>query len=54
MTLIINPKENRLEVSHILRKHIGDYKDQYPLWPAQRKIVSDLLNCRTARLGGHI
>jgi hypothetical protein len=54
MTLIINPKENRLEVSHILRKHIGDYQAQYPLWPAQRKIASDLLKCRTAHLGGHV
>lgn len=54
MTRIINPKENRLEVSHILRKHIGAYQDQYPLWPAQRKIISDLLKCRTAHLGGHV
>ena len=54
MTRIINPKENRLDVSQILRKHIEDYQDQYPLWPAQRKIVSDLLKCRTAHLGGNV
>ncbi len=54
MTQIIKPKENRLEVADILRKHIADYQDQYPLWPAHRKIVFDLLNCRTAHLGGHI
>ena len=54
MTQIIKPKENRLEMAHILRKHIADYQEQYPLWPEHRKIVFDLLNCRTAHLGGHI
>ena len=54
MAQIIKPKENRLEVADIVRKHIGDYQGQYPLWPEHRKIVFDLLNCRTAHLGGHI
>ena len=54
MAPIIAPKENRLEVAYILREHITDYRDQYPLWDEHRKIVYDLLNCRTARLGGHI
>ena len=54
MAQIITSKKNRLGVADILRKHIGDYQSQYPLWPEHRKIVSDLLNCRTAHLGGHI
>ena len=54
MAQIIKPEESRLEVADILRKHIADYKDQYPLWPEHRKIVFDLLNCRSAHLGGHI
>ena len=54
MAQIIKPEESRLEVADILRKHIADYQDQYPLWPQHRKIVFDLLNCRTAHLGGHI
>jgi hypothetical protein len=54
MTQIIKPEKNRLEVAHILRKHIRDYQNQYPLWPEHKKIVSDLLNCRTSHLGGHI
>jgi hypothetical protein len=54
MTRIIKPEKNRLEVAVILRKHIGDYQNQYCLWPEHKKIVSDLLNCRTAHLGGHI
>jgi len=54
MAQIITPKKQRLEVAHILHKHIGDYQNQYRLWPEHKKIVSDLLNCRTAHLGGHI
>ena len=54
MAQIITPKKYRLEVAHILHKHIGDYQNQYRLWPPHKKIVTDLLNCRTARLGGHI
>jgi hypothetical protein len=54
MAQIIKSKKNRLEVADILIKHIGDYQNQYPLWLEHRKIVSDLLNCRTAHLGGHI
>ena len=41
-------------VAEILHKHIGNYQDQYPLWPEHKKIVTDLLNCRTVRLGGHV
>ena len=54
MTQIITPEKCRLELAHILHKHIGDYQNQYRLWPEHKKIVSDLLNCRTAHLGGHI
>jgi hypothetical protein len=52
--MIITPETKRLEVAHILKAHIGDYQAQYPLGPEQRKIVYDLLNCRTAHLGGHV
>jgi len=54
MAQIIIAKNQRLEVAHILKKYIGDYQNQYRLWAEHKKIVSDLLNCRTARLGGHI
>jgi hypothetical protein len=54
MTQIVKSKENRLELADILTTHIADYRARYPLWPEHRKIVCDLLNCRTARLGGHI
>jgi len=54
MIQIINPKEPQLQVADILRNHIADYQKAYPLWSEHRKIVSDLLNCRTAQLGGRI
>ena len=54
MTQIIKPDQKTPEVADILRHHLDDYKAEYPLWPEHRKIATDLLNCRTARLGGHI
>ncbi|MHC4844019.1 MAG: IS91 family transposase [Planctomycetota bacterium] len=54
MTQIIKPKRNRPEVADILCKHIDDYENEYSLWPEHRKIVADILNCRTAHLGGHV
>ena len=54
MTQLIKPQKHRLEVADILQKHIRDYRNAYPLWPDQHRIVSDLLNCRTPKLGGHL
>ena len=54
MTQIIKPEKKTSEIADILYHHMDDYKSEYPLWPEHRKIVSDLLNCRTAHLGGHI
>jgi hypothetical protein len=54
MAQIIKPEKKTPEITDILYHHMDDYKAEYPLWPEHRKIVSDLLNCRTARLGGHI
>ena len=54
MTQIITPKEQRLQIADIFRHHLADYQIAYPLWPQHKKIVSDLLNCRTAHLGGRI
>ena len=55
MTQTTRKDENpSLEVAHILREHIVDYQQTYPLCPEHYKIVYDLLNCRTQYLGGHI
>ena len=42
------------EVADILREHIGDYQEVFPLLPDHYKIVHNLLSCRTAELGGHV
>jgi len=43
------PIENRsTEVADILREHIAEYQETYPLLPEQYKIVHNLLSCRTA------
>ncbi len=54
MTQIIKPKQPQLQLADILHNHMAEYQKAYPLWPEHKKIVSDLLNCRTARLGGKI
>jgi hypothetical protein len=54
MTHIIKPHKHELEVADILRKHIRDYQSAYPLCADQHRIVSNLLSCRTATLGGHL
>ncbi len=43
-----------VELADILKNHIVDYQKTYTLYPEHYKIVSDLLNCRTSFLGGHI
>jgi hypothetical protein len=54
MTQIIKPDYKTPEVADILHLHLDDYKAEYPLWPEHHKIATNLLDCRTARLGGHI
>lgn len=45
---------DRLEVADILRRYLEAYEARYgPLSPLQRRVVHDLLVCRTAELGGH-
>ena len=42
------------ELADILRQHINDYRQQYNLHPQHYKVVSDIMRCRTAYLGGHV
>jgi hypothetical protein len=49
-----NDEKPSLEVADILREHIVDYQQTHSLFPEHYKIVYDMLNCRTAYLGGHI
>jgi hypothetical protein len=54
MSQIIKPHKHRLEVADIVRTHIGEYRNAYPLRPDQHRILSELMHCRTATLGGHL
>jgi hypothetical protein len=53
MTRTETPLRQRIEIAHVLQQHIGHYQNQYPLRP-DKKIVSDLLACRSAHLGGRV
>jgi hypothetical protein len=54
ITKLENSKKPSIEVADIFSNHIVDYQLTYSLFPEHYKIVYDLLNCRTAYLGGHI
>ena len=47
-------KKPKIEVADILREHISDYLSKYRMPPEHYKVVYDILNCRTAYLGGHM
>ncbi len=47
-------KKKKVEISDILKLHIGDYKEKYGMSNEQHKVVYDILSCRTSYLGGHI
>ena len=43
-----------LEVADIFRQYFDDYKNKYKTPVHIKKIVSDIITCRTAALGGHV
>ena len=47
-------QQSRIEVADIFRHYIGDYQKVYKLHPDHYKVINDILECRTAILGGHI
>jgi len=49
-----SPARQKIEVADIFREHIRDYQRRYNMPPAHLKVVGDILNCRTAFLGGHV
>jgi len=44
----------KLHLADILREHLKDYQNAYPLPPDQYRILSHLISCRTPTLGGHL
>lgn len=47
-------QRNGIEVADIFRQHIARYRKQYGMPPSHLKVAGDILNCRTAYLGGHV
>ena len=44
----------RLELADILRAHGQAYRARHPVSPEQAKVMTSLVQCRTAALGGHV
>jgi len=44
----------KFEVAEILRKYLGEYEKKYKLSYEQRCAVNNIIQCRTAALGGYI
>lgn len=54
MAQITPVKAKGVEIAHVVQAHIGEYTRRYRLWGQHQKIITDLLNCRTAQLGGRV
>ncbi len=48
------PLRPRLEVADILRSHGETYRARHPVSPEQARVMTNLVQCRTAALGGHV
>src|SRR6478735_2673133 len=44
----------RLELADILRAHGPAYRARHPVSPEQATVMTSLVQCRTASLGGHV
>jgi hypothetical protein len=42
-----------MTIKDLFLKFLPQYKEKYKLSAAQAKAATDIINCRTARLGGH-
>jgi hypothetical protein len=46
--------ESSPELAHILGAHADAYMQDHPVGSQQRKVIRDILHCRTPSLGGHL
>jgi hypothetical protein len=44
----------RFDIGDIVRAHRAQLEAQHPLTPAQKRVLTDIAQCRTAVLGGHV
>lgn len=45
---------HRLEVADVFRKHAGEYLQKNSVPAAHKRVLRDIVTCRTAALGGHV
>jgi hypothetical protein len=48
------PANSSVELSDVLRVHAEPYMHNHPVSRQQRKVIRDILRCRTPALGGHL
>lgn len=51
---LVTPQRPRLEVADVLRTFVAEYEEKYGVTSAQRRVLRDLMACRTELLGGHL
>ena len=44
----------RFDIADIVRAHRAPLEARYPLSPEQKRVLTDIAQCRTAALGGHV
>jgi hypothetical protein len=44
----------RFDIADIVRAHRAQLEAKHPLSSAQRRVLTDIEQCRTAALGGHV
>jgi len=47
-------KAGRFDIADIVRAHRAELESAYTLSPEQKRVLTDIANCRTAALGGHL
>lgn len=47
-------KAGRPDIADIVRAHRAELESVYTLSPEQKRVLTDIANCRTAALGGHL
>ena len=44
----------KFDIGDIVRAHRARLEVQHPLLPEQKRVLTDIAQCRTAALGGHV
>jgi hypothetical protein len=53
-SVLVGTTKPEFEVADVFRKFGAAYRRKYPTSWKQRKVMSEIVNCRTAALGGYV